>query len=137
MDQRAAAYEAFGRREWHGAYDAFRALDRLDGDDHDALAMLRAAGVPAEPVVPAHLADTTALFEELGTFETVDHPVVGPKRYPSWPFTFASFDEPWFPRPAPLLGQHNDEVLAEAGFTAAEIADLRAQQVIGEVPLGL
>jgi crotonobetainyl-CoA:carnitine CoA-transferase CaiB-like acyl-CoA transferase len=28
--------------------------------------------------------------------------------------------------PAPALGQHNDEVLREAGFTAAEIAELKA-----------
>ena len=128
---------ATGRRAAHDELDDGLAAWCVARTAHDALDALRAAGVPAEPVVPAHLADTTAVFEELGTFETVDHPVVGPKRYPGWPFTFASFDEPWFPRPAPLLGEHNDEVLTEAGFTADEIAELRAQQVIGEVPLGL
>ena len=33
-------------------------------------------------------------------------------------------------RPPPLLGQHTDEVLAELGLTAAEVATLRAQRVI-------
>ncbi len=33
---------------------------------------------------------------------------------------------------APQLGAHNDEVLAEAGYSATEIADLRRQGVIGD-----
>jgi len=32
--------------------------------------------------------------------------------------------------PAPALGQHNDEVLKEAGYSEVEIADLREQEVI-------
>jgi crotonobetainyl-CoA:carnitine CoA-transferase CaiB-like acyl-CoA transferase len=122
------------------------AADRLDEGlarwcaAHDAatvLGALRAAGVPAEPVVPAHLADRQALFEARGYFEEVDHPVVGRKRYPSLPFRLASHTGPWLTRPAPLLGQHNDEVLGELGFDAEALARLRAEQVIGEVPLGL
>ncbi len=34
------------------------------------------------------------------------------------------------PRPPPLLGEHTDEILAEAGFSAAEIADLRSDEVV-------
>jgi len=101
------------------------------------LEALRAAGVPAEPVVPAHLADRQALFADRGYFEEVDHPVVGRKRYPSLPFRLASHRGPWFTRPAPLLGQHNDEVLGELGFGAEDLARLREDRVIGEVPLGL
>jgi crotonobetainyl-CoA:carnitine CoA-transferase CaiB-like acyl-CoA transferase len=111
---------------WCGARDAATVLDAL-----------RSAGVPAEPVVPAHLADRQELFAARGYFEEVDHPVVGPKRYPSLPFRLASHRGPWFTRPAPLLGQHNDEVLAELGFDADGLARLRDEQVIGEVPLGL
>ncbi|MCW5661037.1 MAG: CoA transferase [Burkholderiaceae bacterium] len=33
-------------------------------------------------------------------------------------------------RPAPLLGEHNDEVLREAGFDPAQIAQLKASRVI-------
>ena len=35
------------------------------------------------------------------------------------------------PRPAPAVGEHSEEVLREAGFTASEIAALRADSVIG------
>lgn len=38
MEARARAHEAFGRRDWQAAYDAFRACDELRADDHDALA---------------------------------------------------------------------------------------------------
>ena len=33
-------------------------------------------------------------------------------------------------RPAPALGEHTDEVLAEAGLSSEEIADLRDRRVV-------
>jgi len=36
--------------------------------------------------------------------------------------------------PAPTLGEHNDEVLREIGVTDDELARLRAERVIGDVP---
>ena len=33
-------------------------------------------------------------------------------------------------RPAPLLGQHTDEILASLGYSAAEIAGLHAEKVV-------
>jgi crotonobetainyl-CoA:carnitine CoA-transferase CaiB-like acyl-CoA transferase len=35
-----------------------------------------------------------------------------------------------FVDPAPLLGEHTDEVLREAGLSPAEIAELRAARVV-------
>ncbi len=44
----------------------------------------------------------------------------------------------WYRSPAPLLGQHNEEVLTGLlDLAADEIADLRHVDVIGERPLGL
>jgi crotonobetainyl-CoA:carnitine CoA-transferase CaiB-like acyl-CoA transferase len=37
---------------------------------------------------------------------------------------------PWR-RPAPALGEHTDEVLAEAGFDTVAIATLRAEGAVG------
>ena len=36
--------------------------------------------------------------------------------------------------PAPLLGQHNHELLAEIGLSDDEVAELEAQGVIGQAP---
>ena len=36
-----------------------------------------------------------------------------------------------YTRAPPTLGQHTDEVLAEAGLSGAQIADLRANGVVG------
>jgi crotonobetainyl-CoA:carnitine CoA-transferase CaiB-like acyl-CoA transferase len=41
---------------------------------------------------------------------------------------------PFHRHPAPLLGQHNHELLAELGVTEAEIAELEADGIIGSTP---
>jgi crotonobetainyl-CoA:carnitine CoA-transferase CaiB-like acyl-CoA transferase len=44
----------------------------------------------------------------------------------------------WCRRPAPALGEHNDEVLGgELGLSAEELTRLRESQVIGDWPAGL
>jgi crotonobetainyl-CoA:carnitine CoA-transferase CaiB-like acyl-CoA transferase len=51
----------------------------------------------------------------------------------TFPFRFAGDEEPVHRRPAPTLGQHNDEVLRDIlGLPDAEIAGLREAGVIGE-----
>jgi formyl-CoA transferase/CoA:oxalate CoA-transferase len=41
-----------------------------------------------------------------------------------------SAQPPTIRRPPPVLGQHTDEILAEAGYTAARIAELHEAGVI-------
>jgi crotonobetainyl-CoA:carnitine CoA-transferase CaiB-like acyl-CoA transferase len=55
----------------------------------------------------------------------VDHPTLG--RMQSLGSAFKMSETPTDPRRrAPLLGEHTAEVLAESGFSAEEIASLRA-----------
>jgi crotonobetainyl-CoA:carnitine CoA-transferase CaiB-like acyl-CoA transferase len=103
----------------------------------EALSELRAHGVEAEPVIPAYDVDLDDQMNARAFWEEVTHPVVGPKRFPGWPIRYASRSVPWFRRPAPLLGQHNDEVLGGLGVTDEELAALRADQVIGTRPASL
>ncbi len=58
-----------------------------------------------------------------------EHPTLGRIRTLGTPIKLAS--TPLVPgRPAPLLGQHTDEVLHEAGYTAKEVAALRACKAV-------
>ena len=64
------------------------------------------------------------IFHERGAFAEVEHPEAGALRYPGRPFMMGA--TPWaIRRPAPLLGQHTDEILAELGHTESEIGALR------------
>lgn len=77
---------------------------------------------------PRDLAECPQL-EARGFFEEVDHPVAGKVRVP---FRLWSMSEGGATcrMPAPLLGQHNDEVLGDLGCSPAEIAGLKARGVV-------
>ena len=55
--------------------------------------------------------------------------VTGPFTVPLAAFKFAH-DGPRIDAPPPALGQHTDEILAELGYSAADIAALHAEGVI-------
>ncbi len=60
---------------------------------------------------------------------TLDHPVVGRYRTMTKPIKLADTPGPP-PRPSPTFGQHSDEILAEHGYSAAEISALRERGVV-------
>ncbi len=92
----------------------------------------------AQPVVPAYAIDEDPQMQARDFWESVVHPVVGEHRYPGWPMRLSGSPAGWYRSPAPLLGQHNVEVLSGLlGLADDEIADLQASGVIGERPLGL
>jgi crotonobetainyl-CoA:carnitine CoA-transferase CaiB-like acyl-CoA transferase len=125
-----------GRREVHDRIDReitswckSRTLD-------EALAALRAAGVPVEPVASPCDIDHEEQMLARRFWEEVDHPVVGRQRYPGWPMRMSGGLGTWYRSAAPLLGQHTEEVLRESlGVSDAELEVLRATNVIGNVLL--
>jgi crotonobetainyl-CoA:carnitine CoA-transferase CaiB-like acyl-CoA transferase len=78
------------------------------------------------PVTPVHTLES--IFEdphlvESGFFGREDHPTEGPLTRMAVPVTFSA--SPTGERaPAPRLGQQSAEILGEAGYTEAEIAEL-------------
>jgi crotonobetainyl-CoA:carnitine CoA-transferase CaiB-like acyl-CoA transferase len=127
---------AAGRSECADLLDAELASWVAGLSQKEALSRLRAAGVDAEGVVHAYDVDLDDQMNARGYWEEVTHPIVGPKRFPAWPMRFASRTSPWFRRPAPLLGQHNSEVLGNLGLTEVEVAVLAAEGIIGTRPSG-
>ena len=92
------------------------------------------AGVPAAPVVsPTEIGDNPQL-QTRRFLETLQHPRVGPVRYPRPPIAPANGG--FVTRPAPTLGEHNREVLCGLlGVSAEEFAQLERDAVIGTSPV--
>jgi crotonobetainyl-CoA:carnitine CoA-transferase CaiB-like acyl-CoA transferase len=126
-DPRFAVY-ADRRRNWHLFMDELEQWSRQMSSEecHAALARL---GVPCSPyrTVEEALADPQLAHRE--AFAEV-RDAAGTFRALNPPFRFSAARAAARPCAA-ALGEHTDEVLAEAGYPAAEIAALRAGGVLG------
>jgi crotonobetainyl-CoA:carnitine CoA-transferase CaiB-like acyl-CoA transferase len=89
----------------------------------------QAGGLPCAPLnTVADLVSDEQLMQRK-FFIPIDHPAAGTITYPGAPFKMS--DAPFaIRRPAPILGQHNAEVLGELGYGATDLAALSAAAVI-------
>jgi crotonobetainyl-CoA:carnitine CoA-transferase CaiB-like acyl-CoA transferase len=90
------------------------------------LSLCREVGIPAAEV--ADLDDLVAALPD------AEHPVAGTYKSIPPPVRFSRTPAEATRRPAPLVGQHNREVLVEAGLTDAEIDALEAAGVLRTRP---
>ena len=77
-----------------------------------------------------------ANFRHRGFFQEIDHPETGPLAYPGYSALLRRPDEPMPPRRrAPLLGEHTEEVLAEAAPAPREAPTVPPAGATGRLPL--
>jgi formyl-CoA transferase len=95
----------------------------------DWVAALNAAGVPCGPVYRLDEVFADPQVEHLGMTRTIRHPAIGPLAIVRNAVQMT--DGPDTVRtPSPDPGEHADEVLAELGYSPAQITELRAQAII-------
>lgn len=75
------------------------------------------AKIPIGPFNSAADLMVNEQYKARGYFIQIDHPVTGAKTYPGWPYKMTA-SPPGVTRPAPLLGQHNEEI-----FNAKELKE--------------
>jgi crotonobetainyl-CoA:carnitine CoA-transferase CaiB-like acyl-CoA transferase len=91
--------------------------------------VLTAAGVPAGPVLNVEQCFANEQVQTLPVIASVTHPKLGPQKLLGHGVNLQR-TPPRMCSAAPEFGEHTDEVLAELGYAAEDIAKLRAAGVV-------
>lgn len=95
--------------------------------------IVKALSENSVPVAPIYQIDKTLEdphVEARGIIQAAEHPTAGIVRSPRFPVVMSQTPGT-LRRPAPQLGQHNDEILTQIlGYTAEQVSDLRKEGVI-------
>ena len=98
-------------------------------DKYEAMRQLGEAGIPAGAVLDTKELKDDPSFEKRGIMQTVQHPTNGAFKMPAWPVRHNGATSPV--KPAPLLGQHNGDVLADwLGMGKSEVEKLADEGTI-------
>ncbi|AXY41850.1 CoA transferase [Halomonas sp. JS92-SW72] len=114
----------FDRGQHVEALEALLETIMAERDVDDWLARCDTAGVPAGPIndFAQAMSDEHYLAREM--VREVEHPVMGRMKTIGFPSKFSATPSS-IRAPAPLFGQHTDEVLGGLGLDAEELAELR------------
>jgi crotonobetainyl-CoA:carnitine CoA-transferase CaiB-like acyl-CoA transferase len=125
-----------GRRQQHDRIDERIGEWSARRDARQTAELLVAHGVPAARGRDPRTSHDNPQLQARGFHEVIDHPVIGQASTPTVPFRYASV-QGWLRSPAPLLGEHNHEILGGLlGLSDAELAELETTGIIGTRPKG-
>jgi len=125
---------AAGRREHHALIDSRLGAWCGERSGDEIVEVLWPAGIPVAKAVQPHRQAELLQLLHRGFFEEVAHPLNPAVRHSTLPARSIHGPKRFHRQPAPLLGEHNDELLRELGLSGAEIAALAADGVIGSSP---
>lgn len=98
-------------------------------DKREAMRLLGEAGVPSGAVFDTGDLLAEKSFETRGIMQTVQHPTLGPVKMQTWPARFGNQAAPL--KPAPLLGQHSEDVLRDwLGMDTEAVTRLKGDGLI-------
>ena len=129
-----ASMELFENRLTRAAnWDALKLFLQEWMQERSVDELYRAGQARRVPLAPVSTMANLLASEHLksrGFFAVLDHPQAGRVTAPGAPYKFSV--TPWeIRRPAPLLGQHNEEIFVQQlGISPAELTALRADTVI-------
>jgi crotonobetainyl-CoA:carnitine CoA-transferase CaiB-like acyl-CoA transferase len=132
----SALADSAGRRARHDLIDEHLGAWCRDRGGDEIVSRLWDAGVPVAKVLQPHRQNEIPQLQFRGFFEDVGHPMNGPAAHSTVPVRFSAGPDRFHLQPAPLLGQHNHELLGEIGLSQRDIAELEAEGVIGQAPGG-
>jgi crotonobetainyl-CoA:carnitine CoA-transferase CaiB-like acyl-CoA transferase len=96
----------------------------------DALA---SKGVPLGPINSIKDIMENKQYAFRNYFKELEHPVAGKQKYAGWPYQMTA-SPPKFSHPAPLLGEHNEEITCtELGYSSEEYRQLKKSGAFGKV----
>ena len=92
--------------------------------------LLTKVGVPCGPINTIDQTFADPQVQHLGIAKPVTHPKLGPQKVVGQPIHMSRYPQPAELHPTPDQGEHTDAILGELGYSAAAIAQLRAQGVV-------
>jgi crotonobetainyl-CoA:carnitine CoA-transferase CaiB-like acyl-CoA transferase len=129
-----ALLDMAGRRARHDVIDEQLSRWCLPRSSDEIVETLWPAGVPVAKVMQPHRQGELPQLHHRGFFETVGHPVNVAAPHSTLPISVAGGPDVFHRHPAPMLGEHNREVLSAIGVTDEEFAALEDDGVIGTAP---
>ncbi|MBM2826812.1 MAG: CoA transferase [Dehalococcoidia bacterium] len=120
---------AAARRLHHDDFEVFFYPWLLERNKMEVFHAAEAERVMSGPVYSIDELFTDPHYQARKMFTEIDHPVTGPLTYPAAPFKMS--ESPWQGKRAPLLGEHNQEILGERlGYSPEDLVKLRETGVI-------
>lgn len=123
-----------GRQEHSNYVDSQMEIFMSDYTKAELFDMAQEFHVPLFPISDSSEVMDIEQYQYRGFWEEIEHPIAGTLKYPGIPYHFSSTPPQGMDRnPAPLLGEHNEEIFSKRlGYSKEDLIGLHS----GSIPSG-